>query len=239
MKTRCVIVDDEPLAARLINSYVRQVPCLETVAVCNNAIDAFKILQQQKVDIMFLDIKMPKMMGTDFLKSLPDPPKVIFVTAYRDYAVEGYEMGVADYLLKPVSFSRFMKAVAKATMLLAVENIQGMQPEFAENKNAFLYLKVGKEMTKILLDEIIYAESRKEYTMIYLSDKSPVLVKQSISAMEKLLSAHKFIRIHRSFIVTIEKVSSYTPSQITMGNVQLPIGRLYKNEVEKALRGNP
>lgn len=237
MKTRCLVIDDEPLAARVISSYIQQVPGLETVAVCNNAIEAFHVLQQQKVDLMFLDIKMPKLMGNDFLKSLPNPPKVIFVTAYRDYAMDGFEMDVVDYLLKPVSFTRFMKGVAKATKLLAIENAgDSNYHEFADNKNAFLYLKIDKEMTKVILDEILYVESRKEYTMIYLTDKKPVLVKQSISAMEKLLSAHKFIRIHRSFIVTIGKISSYTPGYINVGDIQLPIGRLYKFQVEKALK---
>lgn len=236
MKTQCLIVDDEPLAARLIGSYIRQVPGMEIAAVCNSALDAFKILQDQKIDIVFLDIKMPKLTGIDFLKSLPLPPKVIFVTAYRDYAMDGYDLDVVDYLLKPVSFARFMKAVAKATKQLALEvKTDADAKEFMENKNAFLYLKVDKEMTKIILDDILYVESRKEYTKIYLVSNSSLLVKQSISSMEKLLSAHKFIRIHRSFIATIDRISSYTATHITIAGKQLPIGRLYKNEVEKIL----
>jgi DNA-binding LytR/AlgR family response regulator len=236
MKTRCLVIDDEPLAARLINSYIQQVPGLETVAVCNSSIEAYSVLQQHKIDLIFLDIKMPRLTGTDFLKSLAHPPKVIFVTAYREYALEGFELDVVDYLLKPVSFGRFMKAVTKAMKLLSLENSPEKSNEiFSENKNAFVYLKANKEMTKVLLNEILYIESRKEYIKIYFSNDTPLLVKQTISSMEKLLSPHKFIRIHRSFIVTIDKITSFTSTSVSIGDMQLPVGRLYKNEVEKAL----
>src|SRR5450432_3009472 len=122
MNISCLIIDDEPLAVRLVGSYVQKIPGLEIAAACNSAIDAFKILREQKIDLIFLDIKMPKLIGTDFLRSIPNPPKVIFITAYRDYAFDGYELDIIDYLLKPVSFARFMKAVAKASKLISIEN---------------------------------------------------------------------------------------------------------------------
>ena len=237
MNIRCLIVDDEPLAVRLVSSYIQQIPGLEIVAACNSAIDAYTILRNQRIDLIFLDIKMPKLIGTDFLRSIPDPPKVIFITAYRDYAFDGYELDIVDYLLKPVSFTRFMKAVVKATRLISSDsNNPSENNGFAYNKNSFLYFKIDREMSKILLDEILFIESSKEYVKIYLENGKRPLVKQSISSMQKLLSPHRFLRVHRSYIATIEKISSFTPTHVTIGQHKIPIGRLYKNEVEEVLK---
>lgn len=239
MKIYCLIIDDEPPAVRLISSYVQQVPGLEVSGVCNNAIDAFKILQRQKIDLIFLDIKMPKLLGTDFLRSLPAYPKVIFITAYRDYAIDGFDLDIVDYLLKPVSFTRFMKAVAKVTKLLsAEENSLNANHQVIEKKESFLYLKIDKEMVKIWLNEILFVESNKEYVKVFLANGKSLLVKQSISAIEKLLSPHRFVRIHRSFIVSIEKIVSFTSTTITIEEHKIPIGRLYKNEVEGILHSS-
>jgi two-component system, LytTR family, response regulator len=237
MNIRCLIVDDEPPAVRLISSYIQQVPGIEITAVCNSAIDAFKILQQHKIDLIFLDIKMPKLAGNDFLRSLPNPPKVIFITAYRDYAFDGYDLDIVDYLLKPVAFSRFIKAVAKAIKLITVDNnFADADAKYKQNKDSFLYLKIDREMTKVLLDEIRYIESSKEYVKIFLENGKSLLVKHSMSLMEKLLSPHRFIRVHRSYIVTIEKITSFNSTHVTIENLKIPIGRLYKNMVETALK---
>ncbi|HEY5370376.1 MAG TPA: LytTR family DNA-binding domain-containing protein [Hanamia sp.] len=237
MNMRCLIVDDEPLAARLISSYIQQVPGLEIVGVCNNAIDAFTILREQKVDLLFLDIKMPKLLGTDFLRSISNPPKVIFITAYRDYALDGYELDIVDYLLKPVSFTRFMKAVSKATKLISLDNnFSSINTEYNNNNDSFLYFKIDKERQKVLLLTILFIESSKEYVKLHLDNGKSLLVKQGISSLEKLLSPHRFLRVHRSYIVTIEKISSYSPTYITIGNNKIPIGRLYKNEVLEVLK---
>ena len=237
MNIRCLIVDDEPLAIRLISSYIQQVPGLEIAAACNNSIDAFRILREQKIDLMFLDIKMPKLIGTDFLRSISNPPKVIFITAYRDYALDGYELDIVDYLLKPVSFTRFMKAVSKATKLISLDNnFSTINKEHNNNEDSFLYFKIDKEMQKVLLHEILFIESSKEYVKLHLENGKSLLVKQSISSMQKLLSPHRFLRVHRSYIVTIEKISSYNPTYITIGNHKIPIGRLYKNEVQEVLK---
>lgn len=238
MNIRCLIIDDEPLAAKLICSYVQQAPGLEIAAICNNAIDAFEILGRQKVDLIFLDIKMPKLLGTDFLKSLPNPPKVIFITAYRDYAFDGFELDIVDYLLKPVSFVRFMKAVAKAVKLISADdNFYPARTELNDEPNdSFLYFKVDREMRKVLLHEILYIESCREYVKLYLENKKSLLVRQSISSVQKMLSPHRFIRVHRSYIAIIEKISSYNSTFITVDNHKIPIGRLYKNEVEKVLQ---
>jgi len=236
MNIRCLIVDDEPLAVRLISSYIQQVPGLEITGVCNNAIDAFSVLREQKVDLLFLDIKMPKLPGTDFLRSISSPPKVIFITAYRDYALDGYELDIVDYLLKPVSFTRFMKAVSKATRLISLDNnFSSVNAEDNNNKDSFLYFKVDKERQKVLLVEILFIESSKEYVKLHLEDRKSLLVKQGISSLEKLLSPHRFLRVHRSYIVAIEKISSYSPTYITIGSNKIPIGRLYKNEVLEVL----
>ena len=230
-------MDDEPLAVRLISSYIKDVPGLEVVAICNSAIDAFTVLRKQKIDLMFLDIKMPKLLGTDFLRTLSNPPKVIFITAYRDYALDGYDLDIIDYLLKPVSLTRFLKAVAKATKLISQENQFAFKDkENDDSDKAFLYLKVDREMTKVLMKEILFIESCKEYVKFHLEKNKSFMVKQSISSMEKLLSPHRFIRVHRSYIVTIEKISSFTPLNVTIGDRKIPIGRLYKNEVDKVLK---
>jgi len=237
MNIRCLIVDDEPLAVRLISSYIQQVPGLEITGACNNAIDAFTVLREQKVDLLFLDIKMPKLLGTDFLRSVSNPPKVIFITAYRDYALDGYELDIVDYLLKPVSFTRFMKAVSKATRLISLDNnFSSINTEYNNNSDSFLYFKIDKERQKVLLVEILFIESSKEYVKLHLEGGKSLLVKQGISSLEKLLSPHRFLRVHRSYIVTIEKISSYSPTYITIGNNKIPIGRLYKNEVLEVLK---
>lgn len=237
MNIRCVIIDDEPPAVRLISSYVQQVPELEIAATCSNAIDAFKVLREQRIDLIFLDIKMPKLIGTDFIRSIQSPPKVIVITAYRDYALDGYDLDVVDYLLKPVSFTRFMKAVSKAIKLIGVEgNFSAGAMENGSAEDAFLYFKVDRDMQKVLLHDILFIESCREYVKIHLEDKRQLLVRQSITSMEKLLSPHRFIRVHRSYIVTIEKVASFNAMSLTVNTHKVPIGRLYKNEVENALR---
>jgi DNA-binding LytR/AlgR family response regulator len=237
MNIHCLIVDDEPLAVRLVSSYIQQVPGLEIAAACNSAIDAFKILQEQKIDLIFLDIKMPKLIGTDFLRSLPNPPKIIFITAYRDYAFDGYELGIVDYLLKPVSFARFMKAVAKAVKLISIDsNLSSPNAEYKGNQDSFLYFKIDKEMCKVLLHQILFIESNKEHVKLYLENGKSLVVKQSISSLEKLLSPHRFLRVHRSFIATIEKISSFNSTHVSISDHKIPIGRLYKNHVEGVLR---
>lgn len=238
MQIRCLIIDDEPLAVRLVSTYCSQVPELEVVATCGSAIDAFAVLRQQRIDLLFLDIKMPRLLGTDFLRSLSDPPKVILITAYREYALDGYELDIVDYLLKPVSFIRFMKAVEKAGRLISQEwSLAGRGAVEGEgSKEPFLYFRINKEMVKVLLGEILFLESRKEYVMLYLEGNKNLLVKQSISSLEKLLSPHRFIRVHRSFMVTKEKISAYNATRLRIGGHDIPVGRFYKHNIEELLR---
>ena len=208
MKLRCLLIDDEPPALKVLESHISQIRGLEIVAQCRNAIEALDVLHQRSVDVLFLDIKMPKLLGTDFLRNLSQPPKVIFVSAYREYAVESYELDAVDYLVKPVSFERFVKAVAKLRRMTAPDN--GLpSSDYKPNPEAFVYLKVDRHMQKVFINEILYIESWKDYVKLFLAGNKSILVKQSISSMENLLSAHRFLRIHRSYMVSIDKVSGY------------------------------
>lgn len=237
MKMRCLIIDDEPPAVRLIHSYCRQLPRLEVVGTCNNAIEASRLLHNQRIDLLFLDIKMPQMLGTDFVRSLPSPPKVILITAYREYALDGYELDIVDYVLKPLSFSRFCKAVSKAGRLLSGEGAVG-RPATEDNevKDDFLYFRIDKEMIKVRLNDILFIESCKEYVRMHLHGKNPILVRQSISSLEKMLSPHRFLRVHRSYMVTIGRVQSYGANHLRIGEKNIPIGRLYKSKVDQFIK---
>jgi len=235
MKLRCLLIDDEPPALKVLESYISNINGLEIVAQCKNAIEALDVLHQKTVDVIFLDIKMPKLIGTEFLKNLSHPPKVIFVTAYRDYAVEGYELDAVDYLVKPVSFERFFKSITKLKRLMGNETvIAGF--DHKPNSEAFVYLKVDRDMKKIFINDIIYIESWKDYVKLFLTSGKNLLAKQSISAMENLLSEHKFMRVHRSYIVSLNKVSGYNGLSVQLDTKEIPIGRLYKQVVMEKLQ---
>lgn len=234
MKLRCMLVDDEVPALKVLQLHISNTKGIEIVAICNNAIEAMDVLYEKQVDLIFLDIKMPKLLGTDFLRSLSTPPKVIFVTAYRDYAADGYDLDAVDYLVKPVSFERFLKAVSKVKKLLGHE-VPSQSDEYKRNTEAFVYLKVDKAMQKFFINDILYIESWKDYIKVYLNSGKNFLVKQSISSMENLLSEHRFIRIHRSYIISLEKISGYNNSGIQLGVKEIPIGRLYKQKVMEAI----
>jgi len=230
MKIRCLLIDDEPPALKVLASYISKISGLEMVAQCKNAIEALDVLHQKQVDVIFLDIKMPEILGTQFLKNLSQPPKVIFVTAYRDYAVDGFELDAVDYLVKPVSFERFFKAVTKLNRLIGQEAV----PSIAETKTTlggFVYIKVERDMKKVFLSDIVYVEGWKDYVKVFLNNNKFLLVRHSISAMENLLSEHLFLRVHRSFIVSLHKVSGYNGNAVQLGNREIPIGRFYKQSV--------
>ncbi len=230
MNLRCLLIDDEPPALKVLASHISNINGLEIVAQCKNALEALDVLQQKTVDVIFLDIKMPKILGTDFLKNLSHPPKVIFVTAYRDYAVEGYELDAVDYLVKPVSFERFVKAITKVKRMMGQETLNTSN-DYKPNSEAFVYLKVDKNMQKIFINEIVYIESWKDYVKVFLANNKYLLVKQSITAMENLLSEHKFLRVHRSYMVSMNKISGYNGLAVQLDSNEIPIGRLYKQAV--------
>jgi len=236
MKLRCLLIDDEPPALKVLQSHISNINGLEIVGTCKNAIEALNILHEKSIDLLFLDIKMPKLLGTDFLRSLTHPPKVIFVTAYRDYAVDSYDLDAVDYLVKPVSFERFLKAVSKVRKLMGGQEVTIQTEDYKKNPEAFVYLKVDKNMQKIFVNEIEYIESWKDYAKVFLNAGKNLLIKQTISSMENLLSEHSFIRVHRSFMVSIDKITGYNHVAIQLGTKEIPIGRLYKQAVLERLQ---
>ena len=235
MKLRCLLIDDEPPALKILASYISNINGLEIVGQCKNALEALDVLNQKTVDVIFLDIKMPKILGTEFLKSLSQPPKVIFVTAYRDYAVEGYELDAVDYLVKPVSFERFFKAITKLNRMMGKETVS-VSPDYKTSSEAFVYLKVDKDMKKTFINDIVYIESWKDYVKIFLLNGRSVVVKQTITAMENLLSEHKFMRVHRSYMVSLNKILGYNGISVQLETNEIPIGRLYKQAVMERLQ---
>jgi DNA-binding LytR/AlgR family response regulator len=237
MKIRCLVIDDEPPALKLLASYISKIAGLEIVAQCKNAIEALDTLQKKQVDVIFLDIKMPNILGTQFLKNLSHPPKVIFVTAYRDYAVDGFELDAVDYLVKPVSFERFFKAIAKLNRLMGHETT----PTIAESKgihDGFVYIKVEKGMRKCFLNDILYVEGSKDYVKVFLVNGKMLLVRQSMSAMENLLSERLFLRVHRSFMVALGRITGYNGFSVQLDGKEIPIGRLYKQTVIEKLQAH-
>jgi len=234
MKTKCIIVDDEPLAIEVIESHLKNFKDIEIIARCNDAIEAFEILKSKSVDLIFLDIQMPQMTGLDFLKTLNTPPKVIITTAYREYALDGYELDVIDYLLKPISFERFMKAINKYYQsanesIFVSDNTKSSQPS-----DSYIYVKSDKKVIKILLLDILFIESLKDYVQIHTIKKS-IVTKNQIGVLAEKLPADKFVRIHKSYIVSISRIEAFTSSTIEIKNKELPIGRSYKNLVLKTL----
>lgn len=237
MKIKTLIVDDEPYAIEVIEKYIQNFPEIELVAKCNNAIQAFQLMQQSKVDLIFLDVKMPGLSGTDFVRSLKHPPKIIFTTAYQDYALEGFDLNAVDYLLKPIPFNRFLKAMDKVFELYKVNhsNINITQEPVSQKSDVFLYLRVERKMVKVNVEDIYWVESLKDYIKVVLKDKT-LISKQKISLLEELLPEDKFVRIHRSFIVSIPKIESYHSYSIDVLGKELPIGRNYKAECHKRLK---
>jgi len=235
MKTKCIIVDDEPLAIKLLKSHVEQVETLELVAECRNAMQAYDVLRKKQVDLMLMDIQMPQITGLDFLKSLSNPPKVIITTAYRNYAPEGFELEVVDYLLKPIQFDRFFKAINRFYQVADhdIKVIDSLNNQHGE-KSQFIYVKENKKVNKIFLDSIVSIEGLGEYVKICTNEGNYV-TKNSLNNLESKLPHQLFVRTHKSFIIALSKVTAFTSTTIEIGKTEFPIGRTYKNEVLKAL----
>ncbi|MFC4721745.1 LytR/AlgR family response regulator transcription factor [Geojedonia litorea] len=221
MPCRCIIVDDEPPAIKVLENYIESLPQLEIVGVCKNAFEAINLMNKEKVDLMFLDINMPKLMGTQLLKTLQHPPKVIFTTAHKDYAIEAFDLDAIDYLLKPISFERFLKAVNKFC------NIPQSEAETYIQSPGFVYFRADRKMVKVFLDDVLYIESFKDYVVIHRSNESSLRIKQTLNSVERVLPKHQFLRIHRSYIVSFQKISAFTKTDVEIGKIELPIGRSY------------
>ena len=236
MKTKCLIIDDEPLARELIRNHINKLESFEIVDECDNAMKALQCLRRESVDLMFMDIQMPQITGIEFLKTLKNPPKVIITTAYREYALDGFELDVVDYLLKPITFERFLKSVNKYYQLME-DNIQDsdLQSVDSTSEDAFIYVKENKKVIKVFLNEIIYVEGLSEYVQIYAVNKK-IITKTSMTNMENKLSACGFLRIHKSFIVSLSKIIAFTSNSIEVPGKELPIGRSYKNVVMEVIQ---
>lgn len=236
-KICCLIVDDEPPALEVLKRYITLIPSITLAGTCNNAVEALRLLQEQSIDLLFLDIQMPQILGTDFVRTLKKPPKVIFTTAYRKFAIEGFELDAVDYLLKPISFERFLKAVNKVMDSSRQntgdnETIPDTRKEIADS---FIHFRSNRKMQKIALDDILYVESLKDYIKVFTKTKT-IITKQSISSLEESLPGKSFIRIHRSYIVALNKIESYSSEFVEIAKQELPISRMYRHEVEKTLK---
>ncbi|WP_422862022.1 LytR/AlgR family response regulator transcription factor [Flagellimonas sp. W118] len=228
MKYQCVIIDDEPLARELLEGYLQKIPGFELVASCSSAIEAVGVVSGQKIDLLFLDIEMPVLKGTDFFKSLAHKPQVVFTTAYRDYAVDGFDMNALDYLLKPIFFDRFFLAIQKFLKSQNTDKKEIVIPSKG-GKGDYLFVNKAKKQIKVIFDSILYVESFKDYINIHLQEES-LTIKESISSFEKRLD-DRFIRLHRSYIVNSEKITAFTKNDVEVGRIEIPIGNNYKNNL--------
>ena len=225
-KINCIIIEDEPLAAKVLKDYISQVPFLKLQRTFKDAILAADYLRFNETDLMFLDIHLPRLKGMAYLKTFKNPPAVIITTAYHQYAVEGFDLNVTDYLLKPFEFERFLTAVNK------VKAAQTNKYKEIEEIKDFIFLNVQKKKVKILFSELVYIESQREYIKLFTT-KRTYLSKMSTHEIEKLLPSNQFKRIHRSFIISIDKIESYTAETVDVNGVSIPIGRDYRGILDK------
>ncbi|WP_273565845.1 LytR/AlgR family response regulator transcription factor [Maribacter halichondriae] len=225
MKLKCLIVDDEPIAQNIVKGFISDTPNLEVFGVCDNAMEALRILNENAIDILFLDIEMPKITGLGFLKTLTNPPPTILTTAYREFALEGYELNVVDYLLKPFSFERFLRAVNK------VGSNFNKKPSINNNllsDRPFVYFAVDRKNVKVYYDEIKYIEGLNNYVKIYFNDEF-LVVYHTLIELEKKLPEKQFVRIHKSHIISLSKIKAYGSDYVEIADKQLSIGNTYKD----------
>lgn len=228
MTLKCLIIDDEPPAHLILETYINKLASLELVGNCYNALEALDFLHDKKVDLIFLDINMPEMTGIEFLKTLTHRPTVILTTAYSEYAIESYEVGVQDYLLKPIRFSRFVQAINRT---LESHSDNDKSPEtVTESKETFFYVKADGVQHKVEFEELVYMESKGNFVQLYLKDKK-ILTATTLSSIAELLQPHGFIRIHKSYIINKRHVKGLQGRQIIMPDIKLPIGNSYRQVV--------
>jgi DNA-binding LytR/AlgR family response regulator len=232
LKYSCIIIEDEPLAAEVLADYVKQIPFLELKKICSDAIYAMEALLAEKIDLIFLDIHLPKLKGFEFIESLKHQPDIIITSAYKDYAIQAFDVNVIDYLLKPIRFQRFLKAVNKLNLRqeIAIPSAS-LNPA---SERSYVFFNVDKKRIKLYLDEILYIESIRDYIRITAKDKC-IHTKFQISQIEELLAKNNFLRVHRSFIVAKDKITAYTATDVEIDNKQIPIGRSYKELVISTL----
>lgn len=230
-KFSCIIVEDEKLASELLEDYVKDTPFLDLKHTCSDALKALEIIKKDHIEVIFLDINLPKLKGLDFIKTLKKAPQIIITTAHREFALDGYELNVVDYLLKPFSFNRFLMAVNKLRFNEIIEH--QIQP-FQQIERAYIFINNNKKKIKIYTDEILYIESKKEYINIVTLENT-YQTKFQLSEIEEQLPKNKFIRIHRSFIVSLEKITAFSTTDVEINLLQIPIGRSYKEMILSVL----
>jgi two-component system, LytTR family, response regulator LytT len=229
MKIRCIAVDDEPLALRLLSTFIKQTPFLELVQTYPNAVEALAGIEQENIQLLFLDIQMPELTGMDLAKVLASgghPPRIIFTTAYNHFAIEGYKVDALDYLLKPFSYDEFLRAATKARSYF---ESTGQQTQIKPVEENFLFIKADYKMLRVDFENILFIESLKDYIKIHLADKTkPLMTLSSLRSIEEKLPAARFVRLHRSFIVAIDKIDAITKSSVHIGDATITVGEQYK-----------
>ncbi|MCR6640385.1 MAG: LytTR family DNA-binding domain-containing protein [Sporocytophaga sp.] len=229
---RCIAIDDEPLALDIIENYISKLPDLKLEGRYTNPLEALEVLNKNTVDLLFLDIQMSELSGIQLLKALPSPPVVIFTTAYQKYALEGYELDVADYLLKPIPFERFLKAVNKVKDLLSLQRNTAEQNPLKD----YIFVKSDYQLVKINLDDIIYIEGLKDYVKIFAGTK-PIFAHQNMKSIESKLT-NDFLRIHKSYIISLKKIESVQKNLVRIAGLELPVGEMYKEQLFKIINEN-
>ena len=240
---KCLIVDDEFLARQLLDGYVQKVPFLETIALCESAFEAIRVLQEQKIDLVFLDVNMPDLNGIDFIRTLKRKPEIIITTAYSEHALEGYQLDVIEYLLKPIYFERFLQAVNKAKdqidlKLSAAHQAKASSTPMAGMEGSSFFIKTGpQKITRVSLDNILYIESLHEYVRIHLKDENYTIY-HSLKALLDILPAEQFVQIHRSFIVNFNRVSALEGNTVKVNEIELKVGKNFRDDLLNRIRSN-
>lgn len=232
MQIKCILIDDEPLAIKVIENHLQEFQNFEIVATFNNPIDAIPILKEQDIDVLFLDINMTKMNGLEFVRSMEKLPNIVITTAYREYAVDSYDLDVLDYLVKPIPFTRFLKAINKITQKVHLQ--RGLAKEEDQKSEAFIFLKVDKKLVKVKFDTILYIESLKDYIKVFTTT-GDYMVHRSLTSISEELPKELFLRIHRSFTIAIDKVDSVEGNLVEINNKRVPIGRKYVSIAKKII----
>ena len=236
MNIRCLVVDDEPLAHRVIERYAENISYLQIIRKCNSALEAIEVLHNQAIDLIFLDINMPRLTGIEFLKTLKNPPLVIITTAYSEYAIQGYEVDVVDYVMKPFAFERFYKAVQKAEdMLRARDQVKHEVKEPEKIDDDFIFIKSSKKTFKVNLHDILYIEALGDYVKIFTVDKM-IVSYQSLKNIESLLPPRQFPRIHKSYIIAMSRIDLIEGNHVKIRDRMIPVGTNFKNEFEKLIK---
>ena len=232
MKIRCLTIDDEPLALKQISGFIEKTPFLDLVASCKSAFEAMEVIEKNEIDLMFVDIQMPDLTGIDFVKSLNQKQKIIFTTAYQDYALEGFKVDALDYILKPFGYDEFLKAANKAKVHFDLVNKASLK---VEEKDDYLFVKSEYKIRRINLSEILYIEGLREYVKIVLKDEKPVLSLMSLKSLEEKLPDNRFMRVHRSFIVNLDEVQTIERSRILFNKIRIPVSDQYKDKFQEFL----